>query len=77
MRIGDYWHSEQMKGMPEDQHEQERIQLFENEGYQTLVVWEHELEDEQDVIERVMSLGSKKIRWIGKTILTDCLQRLT
>ena len=41
--FGDYWHGEERTGVPEDQHERERIQIFENEGWQCLVVWEHEL----------------------------------
>jgi very-short-patch-repair endonuclease len=51
--FGDYWHSEQVTRIPEDQHEHERIQLFENEGYQTLVIWEHELDDEERLVERI------------------------
>jgi very-short-patch-repair endonuclease len=51
--FGDYWHSEQVTGIPEDQHEQERTQLFENEGYQTLIIWEHELKDEERLMEGI------------------------
>jgi len=43
--FGDYWHGEKKTGIPNEQHEQERIDLFAQHGYQTLIIWEHELED--------------------------------
>jgi very-short-patch-repair endonuclease len=43
--FGDYWHGQAVTGIPEAQHEQERIKLFESQGYKTLVIWEHELTD--------------------------------
>jgi len=44
--FGDYWHSEAVTGVLEDEHEQQRIRMFEEKGYQTLVVWEHDLFDQ-------------------------------
>jgi len=52
--FGDYWHGPEVQGVPCEEHEQERIQLFENEGYQLLVIWEHELKDEEKLMERIM-----------------------
>jgi len=43
--FGDFHHGEGRTGIPNEQHEQERINLFARYGYQTLVIWEHELED--------------------------------
>ena len=43
--FGDYWHGEGKTGIPNKQHEQERIDVFVKEGYQTLIIWQHELKD--------------------------------
>jgi very-short-patch-repair endonuclease len=51
--FGDYWHSQEVTGIPNEQHEQERIKLFESQGYKTLIIWEHELKDPDQVIEKV------------------------
>jgi len=42
--FGDYWHSEEVQGVPKEQHVQDRIDLFTLYGYQTLIIWERELE---------------------------------
>ena len=41
--FGDYWHGERKIGISNEQHEQERINVFAKEGYETLIIWEHEL----------------------------------
>ena len=41
--FGDYWHGEERNGIPEEQHMNERIEHFAKYGYQTLIIWEHEL----------------------------------
>jgi len=43
--FGDYWHSEELTGKPEYIHEQERIDHFNNSGYDTLIIWENELKN--------------------------------
>jgi len=43
--FGDWWHGEEVTGIPNEQHERERIDLFAQHGYQTLIIWEHELEN--------------------------------
>ncbi len=43
--FGDYHHGEGRTGIPNEQHERERIDYFAQFGYQTLIVWEHELEN--------------------------------
>jgi G:T-mismatch repair DNA endonuclease (very short patch repair protein) len=42
---GDYWHGEKITGRTKEEEEQQRIAHFAKEGYQTLIIWEHELED--------------------------------
>jgi len=51
--FGDWWHGEKKTGIPNKQHEQERIDLFAKEGYQTLVIWEYELDDLVKLVKKV------------------------
>jgi very-short-patch-repair endonuclease len=46
---GDYWHR--------NDNPQERIDFFRRYGYTTLIVWEHELNNEHDVVEKIRSIG--------------------
>jgi G:T-mismatch repair DNA endonuclease (very short patch repair protein) len=46
---GDYWHK--------DDNPQDRIDLFAKYGYQTLVIWEHELEDVENLKEKLVSFN--------------------
>lgn len=43
--FGDYHHGEGVTGIPNEQHEQERTAYFAKYGYQTLIIWEHELDN--------------------------------
>lgn len=43
--FGDYWHGEALSGLTNEQAEKERIDHFKSYGYQTLIVWEHEVTD--------------------------------
>ena len=49
--FGDRYHGEKFRSryqndfLLNEQHEQERIDYFAKEGYETLIIWEHELED--------------------------------
>jgi len=43
---GDYWHK--------DDNPQDRIDLFAKYGYQTLVIWEHELKDIKQLLGKLM-----------------------
>jgi len=51
--FGDYHHGEKVTGIPNEQHEQERIDCFAQHGYQTLIIWEHELKDKNQVINKL------------------------
>jgi len=41
--FGGWWHGEERTGVPNEQHGQERVDLFAKFGYQTLIIWEYEL----------------------------------
>jgi very-short-patch-repair endonuclease len=47
--FGDYWHR---KDNPK-----ERIEHFKKYGFETLIIWEHELENEDEVINRLLSFA--------------------
>ena len=48
--FGDYWHSESITGIPEDIHEKQRSEHFENYGYDCLIIWETELNKQRSSI---------------------------
>ncbi len=43
--FGDYWHSEEVTGQSITEHHRQRIRCFGRYGYETLIIWECELED--------------------------------
>jgi len=47
--FGDYWHTR--PGSKEK--DKERLKVFSDYGYQTLVIWEHELEDRRALLEKI------------------------
>ena len=51
--FGDYWHSEQITGEPEEQHVANRIAHFARNGFECLVIWEREVGDEQTIRQRI------------------------
>lgn len=52
--FGDFWHGEKKTGIPNKQHEQERINYFAQYSYQTLVIWECELENLDLLTEKII-----------------------
>lgn len=57
--FGDYWHSEEKTGVPTEQHMLERKRIFSKCGYQTLIVWEHELKDIETLMKKVETFQLK------------------
>ena len=43
--FGDYWHSEEVIGIPTEQHVAERVAHFAKFGFACLIFWERELKD--------------------------------
>lgn len=59
---GDYWHSRYKTGISKDEHEKEQVNHYNQQGYNCLVFWEHEVNGmnfEQLLIERISSLFIK------------------
>lgn len=52
--FGDYWHSEEVVGVPREQHEKERIEYFVKYGYKTLIIWESELKNIDSLKEKII-----------------------
>lgn len=53
--FGDYWHGEERTGVSNERHEQERVERFAQFGFQTLVIWEHELKDVDLIVEKIVN----------------------
>ena len=52
--FGDYWHnSKRRKNMSYHQTEEGRINHFKKYGFNCLIIWEHQLKDEDNVINKI------------------------
>jgi len=51
--FGDYWHSEKHTGTPVDQHVVDRVAHFAKFGFDCKVLWEHEVDNEALVLEKL------------------------
>ena len=51
--FGDYWHSKECTGMSKQKHEQLRVNHFAKYGFDTLVIWECELQNESVLIQKI------------------------
>jgi len=58
--FGSWWHGEERTGVPNEQHEQERINYFATEGYQTLIIWEYELKDVDKLIKKILKFNNEE-----------------
>lgn len=45
--FGDFWHSENFYGIPENIQEQQRVELYKKHGYETLIIWEREFKNNE------------------------------
>lgn len=55
--FGDYWHGTERTGVSNEQHCKERIAHFAEYGYQTLIIWEHELNNLDDVRDKIIEFN--------------------
>lgn len=58
--FGDYWHSPEVIGDDWERSELGKIMIYNSLGYRCLVIWEHELKDEQAVVAKVKQFMSYK-----------------
>lgn len=57
--FGDYWHSPEVIGDDWAKSELGKIMVYNSLGYHCLVIWEHELKDEQAVVAKVKQFMRK------------------
>lgn len=57
--FGNFWHSEKIVKQPKEKHENQRINHFAKYGYKTLIIWENELEDLEELREKILSFHNK------------------
>lgn len=55
---GDYWHTR--RGIDWDYTELGRIMAYNSLGYRCLIIWEHELKDEQVVVTKIKQFNGEK-----------------
>lgn len=55
--FGDYWHSARNSKLTWSRTAQGRKTIFGKEGYRTLIIWEHELEDKSRVLRKILDFG--------------------
>lgn len=60
--FGDHWHGKPMTGVPKLLHEWDRVSVFRDSGYETLVIWEHELKHMEAVLQKVWDFLTYGIR---------------
>jgi len=53
--FSDYWHRNTEK------KDRERIKAYKKNGYRTLIIWEHELKDEDKILNKMLQFKTKKI----------------
>lgn len=51
--FGDYWHSQEVTGLPKFISESRRVKRFAKSGYSCLVIWEHELREPETLIRKL------------------------
>jgi hypothetical protein len=58
--FGDYWHGKKKTGKENFEVERERIDHFYKHGYQTLIVWEHELKNTDKLKQKIIDFNCIK-----------------
>ena len=54
--FGDYWHGEKRTGKTKEESEGERIKHFAKYGFKCLVIWQHELKNENEVRNKIKGM---------------------
>jgi len=58
--FGDYWHSEELTGHSTVIEETERMIHFNNSGYKTLIIWENEFKNIENLKEKVRKFDNEQ-----------------
>jgi len=57
--FGDFHHGEGRTGIPNEQHEQERVDLFAQYGWETLIIWQHELKNIDMLEKKILEFNNE------------------
>ncbi len=57
--FGDYWHGKEFTGRTKEEEEQQRIDCFAQVGWETLIIWEHELKNLDFVKQKILEFNRK------------------
>ena len=52
--FGDFHHGKKRTGRTKEEEEQRKIKHFTQYGYQTLIIWQHELQDLKSVQQKIL-----------------------
>lgn len=63
--FGDFWHSEEVTGRTKEEEENEKTRFFAKYGYDILIIWEHELKNQAELVLKIKEF-SKDIIKSGK-----------
>lgn len=58
--FGDYWHGKEITGLNKKIHRKQRQKHFAWYGYKTLVIWEHELDNNKKLIVKLKKFHTQK-----------------
>ncbi|GAH87162.1 unnamed protein product, partial [marine sediment metagenome] len=62
--FGTHWHSPEKTGLSRKEHELERIMHFKKFSFDTLILWENELKDEDKLVEKLQEFHNKQFEHI-------------
>ncbi len=60
--FGDYWHSEKKTGHNKETEEKLKKDYFKTLGYKTLIIWEHELKDSNEIKSKVKNYINMEVK---------------
>jgi very-short-patch-repair endonuclease len=55
--FGDYWHSKTITRKNKNEHEKDRIEYFKRYGYQTMIIWGHELNNKEKILDKIIKFN--------------------
>lgn len=72
--FGDYWHSYNITKLDNKTNESNRINYFKKYGYNTLIIWEHELKNLQLLIKKIESFISQNKGELAEALPMENIQ---
>ncbi len=57
--FGDYWHGKIITGKDKNQEELDKINYYKKKGYKCLIIWEHEIKNQDAIVNKVKGFLAK------------------